>query len=181
MTAKLSLTKQRAFSVSVGTAQDITDHVLNPGGLAEQFWHESEFKNFMTPDRDLPLQTWPRLIETGRLHLVMGWFRSEPRGFLLFSVDRYYTVESMANLFLFYVSKGRRFGPLGRMMTMLAELLAAEWGAVVMYMGATANIGGGTDERMMNMLDRMGYMRLGGVSRKILSGDAGQTGPDNGG
>lgn len=143
--------------------------ITEPGGLAEQFFDESEFGQFTRFNPEALSQVlMSDMVDQMKVIVLVGRYKGEMVGFLVFSLDQSYTVDPLAQLFLFYVASNRRYGPLGRALMAAAEAVAAELGAVVFYAGATANIGRGVDQSLMNLLDKRGYLRLGGVSRKIL-------------
>jgi len=158
---------RQLFEIRQATEEDI-NAITEPGGIGTEFYNESEFPNFATLDLECLRRVTLRNIEYGELCVLAGLYKGELTGFVMFSVARHYTVEPLAQLFLFFVSKRRRMGPLGRALLMGAEQVARDAGAVAFYAGATANMGGGIDERLMNLLDKRGYMRLGGVARKLL-------------
>lgn len=159
------------FNIRLATDEDLRA-LTAPGGLGDQFFAESEFGTFTEFDRHrlADLLASP-VVKNQELIVLIGTHDGDLVGMLMFSVTRLYTKDPLAQLFLFYVARRRRLSPLGRALLRAAESVAKEMGAVVFYAGATANVSPEVDGRLMNMLDKEGYHRLGGVSRKILGGD----------
>lgn len=58
-------------------------------------------------------------------------------GFIIFDVQRYYTVEAMAHVFQFYVVPGRRGKGIGKALARAAGQSAKDLGAAVFYAAST--------------------------------------------
>lgn len=159
--------KAPLFEVRPATREDMIA-MTEPGGLGEQFFNESEFGEFTEYDPEQLREFVLTATASGHLTVLTGCYKGAVVGLISFTVERQYTQHLLGLMYLFYVQRTRRLGPLGRALLMGAEAVARDMGACVFYAGAQANIGGGVDERLMNLLDRQGYTRLGGVSRKIL-------------
>lgn len=162
------LQPSRLFTLTQASVADLHQYILNSGGLGEQFFYESEFHTFTDLDLKQARLTMAEGMQTGHVVALLGWYKDEPAGFIMFTVERLYTTDPMAMLYLFYVRRQRRLTPLGRALLNGAEQVSRAMGAVVFYAGATANMGHGIDERLMNLLDKRDYLRLGGVARKLL-------------
>jgi GNAT superfamily N-acetyltransferase len=89
-------------------------------------------------------------------------------GFLIWSLDRSYSVEWMALLFLFYVHPKNRGTPLSRMLWEAAIAEAKYRGAVVFYGSLTSDIDEKIDTMMENTMKKYGFSMLGRVGRLVL-------------
>lgn len=147
---------------------DLQDIVFpDKGGLGARFFEESEYPNFTAYDPMAARAKLSRPMDRGELLGLLGMRGIKAVGFILFTVNRFYTADPVGQMFLLYVTPEHRKSPLGRMLVSGACDIAKALGATVFYAGAMAGIKS-QDPMFLNMLKRCDFEPLGGFARRIL-------------
>ena len=135
--------------------------------LGEHFFDESDFGTFTSYDPKAFEATLASLIvnPSGRIFLFAP--DDAIRGFIAFSLDKAYTTDLVALLFLFYVAPDYRGTPAGRLLLALAVDAAAEEGAKAFWAGAMAGIPG-VSGSLANLYRKMGFQDMDFWGRKLL-------------
>lgn len=147
-----------------GTKKDIPT-VIDLGYL---FFTESNFKE-LTIDEDRFTEVMQNGLDSGELFLDVATVNGAVAGFLVWGLERYYTVEMLASMFLFYVHPNfRGHTSIAKRLLEASTANAAERGAVCFYAASTAGISGAVDAQMEALLTDSGFDLLGRFGRKML-------------
>lgn len=151
-------------NVRSGNMSDI-ESVCDLGIL---FFEESNFKE-LTIDVPRFKEVMQDALSRGELDLEVAEYDNVIVGFLVWGMERYYTVETLASMFLFYVHpEFRSASSAGKDLLRAATEEAKARGAKAFYAASTAGISAGVDTRMENMLLKNDFELLGRFGRKIL-------------
>lgn len=131
--------------------------------VGTQFFVESNFFGGLTIDKVQGAGTFGYMIEAEDHEVLVAFDGENLIGFIIFDVVRYYTVEPVSHLFLFFVLSEYRKTAVGRDLLLEAERIATERGAKRIYCSSTAGFddGGKTNKRLLNLYKRFGYQELG--------------------
>jgi GNAT superfamily N-acetyltransferase len=141
------------------TAEDIPAMV----DMGVEYFEESNFLGGMTVDTVQGAGTFGYMIESQDHEVLLALDGEELVGFIIFDFVRYYTVELVSHLFLFYVKKSHRASRIGLDLLLKAEEIATAKGSKRIYCSSTAGIDadGKTDKKLLNLYRRLGYEELG--------------------
>ena len=156
-------------TVSEATAADIPEIV----SIGTRFFEESaDFFKDLTIDVAAGRDCFVRALDDPNSHLLVARLADSGMmvGFIAFDTVRFYTVEKLAHLFLFYVLKEYRLSPAGRDLLKAASAKARQAGAAVFYASCTGGIEdeGRTNRLLLNLYRRSGFSEVGAFVRKVL-------------
>lgn len=141
------------------TADDIPQMV----DVGIEFFKESNFFGGLTVDPVQGAGTFGYMIESQDHEVLLAMDGDKLAGYIIFDYVRYYTVELVSHLFLFYVLPEYRKTRIGLELLLAAEKIATEKGSKRIYCSSTAGIDadGRTDKKLLNLYKRLGYEELG--------------------
>jgi ribosomal protein S18 acetylase RimI-like enzyme len=141
------------------TAEDIPQMV----DVGTEFFKESNFFGGLTVDPVCGAGTFGYMIASQDHVVLLAMDEEKLVGFIIFDYVRYYTVELVSHLFLFYVLPEYRNGLLGVRLLREAERIAKEKGSKRFYCSSTAGLDtdGRTDKKLLNLYKRLGFEELG--------------------
>jgi ribosomal protein S18 acetylase RimI-like enzyme len=147
------------IEIRPATADDIPQLV----DVGTEFFVESNFFGDLTIDKVQGAGTFGYLIAAEDNHILVAMDEGKLVGFISFDVVRFYTVEPVSHMFLFYVIPEYRKTLLGRELLQKALEVAAAHGSKRFYASSTAgfNDGGKTNKRLLNLYRRFGFEELG--------------------
>jgi len=152
-----------------------TSHIDDIIRITWRLFYESNFVDVLTPSETVFRENLYHAIPRHLYQGVIAYEGTEPIGYILWSVERVYTEEPMALLFMLYVIPERRRSPLGRILVDTAEKISMDMGAKVFYAGAMAGIP--KQDRMLgNMFRKLGYEEMAFWGRKVLVPEEEDTG-----
>lgn len=139
--------------------------------LGATFFSESNFAGGLTPDPVQAAGTFGYMIAS-QSHEILLAENEDQRliGFLAFDFVRYYTVELVSHMFLFYVHPDFRTASLGRDLLLAAQKVAKEKGAHRFYGSSSAGVdnSGRVDKKMLSLYKRLKFKELGCFVMKEL-------------
>lgn len=168
--AREMMPRQRyGIVVSEATADDVPEIV----SIGTRFFEESaDFFKRLTIDVEAGRDCFLRAINDPNSHMLVARLEDTGMmvGFIAFDTARFYTVEKVAHLFLFYVLKEYRLSAAGKDMLAAAKAKAKEMGAAVFYASCTGGIddGGRTNRLLLNLYRKNGFDEVGAFVRAEL-------------
>ena len=152
------------IEIRTATPEDIPQLV----DVGTAFFVESNFFGDLTIDKVQGAGTFGYLIAAEDNHVLVALDGEKLVGFISFDVVRFYTVEPVSHLFLFYVLPEYRKTAIGRDLLQRALDVAAEHGSKRFYASSTAGFddGGKTNKRLLNLYLRFGFEELGSFVMK---------------
>lgn len=155
------------IEIRPATPEDIPQLV----DVGAAFFVESNFFGDLTIDKVQGAGTFGYLIAAEDNHVLVAMDDGNLIGFISFDVVRFYTVEPVSHMFLFYVIPEYRRTVLGRDLLQKALEVAAACGSKRFYASSTAgfNDGGKTNKRLLNLYRRFGFEELGCFAMKGIN------------
>lgn len=142
------------------------DDLLRMVDLAEEFFNESELREFATFSPERIHETFRGTLTNPNFKAIVFAPEGRVEGFIAFMLEASYTYEPLALGYLFYVSPPYRKSPVGRDLQELAIVYAKACGAVAFYNGVMAGIDN-VSKTLPNLYMKLGFEPL-WWGRKLL-------------